>query len=36
MWRSVIVSTSQDDKRLSVELDCTAFEVSCNSCNSDS
>ena len=36
MWRSVIVSTSQDDKRLSVKSDYTAFKASCNNYNSDS
>ncbi len=36
MQRSVIINVLQDNKRVSVELSCTAFKVSCNSCNSDS
>ncbi len=36
MQRSVIINASQDDKKLSVKLSCTAFKASCNSYNSDS
>jgi len=36
MQRSIIVNVSQDDNELSVKSDYTAFEMSCNSCNSDS
>ncbi len=36
MWRSIIVNVSQDDKKLSVELSCTAFRASYNNCNFDS
>ncbi len=36
MWRSITVSISQDNKKLSVKLSCTTFKVSCNNCNSDS
>ncbi len=36
MQKSVTVSASQDDKKLSVKLSCTAFKASCNNCNSDS
>ncbi len=35
MQRSVTVNASQDDKKLSIKLSHTAFEVSCNNCNSD-
>ncbi len=36
MQRPITVNVLQDKKRLSVELSCTAFEVSYNSCNSNS
>ncbi len=36
MWESVIINTLQDNKKLSIELSCTAFEASCNNCNFDS
>ncbi len=36
MQRSVTVSVSQNDKKLSVKLSCTTFKVFYNSCNSDS
>ncbi len=36
MWKSITVNALQDDKKLSVELSCTAFKVLCNSYNSDS
>ena len=35
MQRSIIINASQDNKKLSVKLSCTAFEVSCNNCNSN-
>jgi len=35
MQRSVIINTSQDDKKLSVKLSCITFRVSCNNCNSN-
>ncbi len=36
MQKSVIINASQNNKKLSVKLNCTAFEASCNSYNSDS
>ena len=36
MQRPITVNASQDDKKLSIKLSCTAFRVSCNNCNSDS
>jgi len=36
MQRSIIINASQDDKKLSIKLSCTAFKVFCNNCNSDS
>ncbi len=36
MQKSVTVNASQNDKKLSVKLNCIAFKVSCNSYSSDS
>ncbi len=36
MQRSIIINVLQDDKKLSVKLSYTIFEVSYNSCNSNS
>jgi len=33
MWKSIIINTLQDNKKLSVKLSCTAFRASCNNYN---
>ncbi len=36
MWKLITVNVSQNNKKLSVKLNCTTFKASCNNYNSDS